>query len=190
MRYLIGVFVLSALLFSCSNPDSIAEEKAKQDSLTKVAARGKYQAAVDSAEKAIRNDKNYDKRLAEAAIKAYSDFTVTFPDDSMTPEYLFRASDLAQGNKQYQQAAVYLETIIEKHKEYRKYETACFMAAFIYDTYLENINHGGDRAKTLYEFVISHYPNTKQAEDSKVLVKYIGMPDSVMINDIIKKGGK
>jgi TolA-binding protein len=191
MRYLIGIVTICVFAFSsCQTPEEKVAEKKKEDSLTKEAAKGKYLAAIDSAEKVMRASKTYDPRLAVATLKAYNDFTVTFPHDSMTAEYLFRAADLAQGSTNYEQAAAYLEVILDQHKDYKKYPDACFVAAFVYDTYLENVNHGGDRAKQLYQFIIDHYPTTSYAEQSKVLIKYIGLPDSVMVNDIINKGAK
>jgi hypothetical protein len=183
---LLALFVMA----SCQSEQEKAAEKAKADSLVRQQAREKYLQAVDSAEKVLHASKNFDMKLANMAIQAYSNFTTTFPEDSMTPEYLFRAADLAQGTHNYQQAAVYLETIIEKHKGYKKYVDACFVAAFVYDTYLENVNNGADRAKQLYQFVIDHYPENPYSEQAKVLIKYIGQPDSVMINDIINKAGK
>jgi TolA-binding protein len=192
MRYFIGVFFISILLLSsCGAPDPAEIAKAKQDSIAKAKAEARpvYQKAIDDAEKAMRSDKTYDKRLMTAALKAYNDFTVTFPDDSMTAEYLFLSSSLAQAAGNYQQATVYLETIIEKHKDYKKYSDACFLAAFIYDTYLENVNEGGARAKQLYQFVIDHYPNTKNASDAKVLITHLGHDDS-WIDSLIKNGQK
>jgi TolA-binding protein len=189
MRYLTGFFLIVIIAFtSCKPADSPEVQKAKQDSVTKMAARSKYLKAITDAEAEMRKTKNYDQKLAMAALKAYNDFTVTFPDDSLTAEYLFLASDLAQGSRNYQQAAVYLETIIDKHKDFKKYSDAIFVAAFIYDSYLEDVNHGGDRAKQLYQFEIDHYPNSPYAAQSKVLIQYIGKPDSVLINDIINKG--
>jgi hypothetical protein len=189
MRYLIGSFFIALISFSsCGTSVSPDQEKAKQDSITKLASREKYVKAITDAEAAMRKTQVYDQKLAMAALKAYNDFTVTFPDDSMTAEYLFLASDLAEGARNYQQEAVYLETIIDKHKNFDKYPDAVFKAAYVYDTYLEDVNHGGDRAKQLYQFVISNYPNTHEASDAKVLIQYLGKPDSVLINDIIKKG--
>jgi TolA-binding protein len=191
MRYLIGIFTVCVLAFSaCQSPEEKAVEKKKEDSLAKEASKKNYLDQIDSAEKVMRASKTYDQRLAVATLKAYNDFTVTFPHDSMTAEYLFRAADLAQGSRNFEQAAAYLEIILDQHKDYKKYPDACFVAAFVYDTYLEDVNHGGDRAKQLYQFLIDNYPNTSYAEQAKVLIKYIGVPDSVMINDIIKKGGK
>lgn len=187
----IPIALLAIAISSCQSEQDKIAEKAKADSLVKMQSREKYYKAVDSAEKVLRSKKDvFDMKLANMTIQAYSNFTTTFPDDSLTPEYLFRAADLAQGTRNYQQAAAYLETIIEKHKGYRKYADACFVAAYVYDTYLEDVNHGDDRAKQLYQFVIDKYPNTSYAEQAKVLIGYVGKPDSLLLNDIIKKAGK
>ncbi len=191
MNYFFALSIGIVLLFSaCQSPEEKAAEKLKQDSIATVKARSEYKNMVDSAEKIMQADKNYNMKNAMGTLKAYNDFIQKYPIDTMTAEYLFRAADLAQGAKEYQQAADYLENILANHKNYRKYSDACFVAAFVYDTYLEDVNHGGDRAKQLYEFIIEHYPNTSYAEQSKVLITYIGIPDSVMIDEIIKKGGK
>ncbi|HEU4719485.1 MAG TPA: hypothetical protein VFU15_16695, partial [Bacteroidia bacterium] len=58
-----GAFFLSALMLSCGNGGKSSEAN---DSLTKQAARAKYQAAVDSVEKLLHSGKSYDQRLATA----------------------------------------------------------------------------------------------------------------------------
>lgn len=131
--------------------------------------------------------KNYNPQDALTAMRMYSDFATKYPDDTLTPEYLFLASDLATGTGNYQQAAEYLETILSRYTTYRKYEDAMFAAALVYDSYLENVNHGGDRAIQLYEQVEAKYPDSYYAEQSKVLKTYVGKPDSVFFNDVRRK---
>jgi TolA-binding protein len=164
---------------SCQPHEETAEEK-----------RMKYKMKVDSAEKLMQADKTYNMKNAMGTLKTYNDFVQKFPTDTLTAEYLFRAADLAMGAKQYPEAANYLENILANHKDYPKYVDACWVAAIIYDTYLEDVNHGGDRAKQLYEFIIANYPTNSYAEQSKILITYIGVPDSVMFKQIIEKGGK
>ncbi|CAN5259184.1 hypothetical protein BH09BAC5_BH09BAC5_21290 [soil metagenome] len=191
MKYLILVTIfISSFLISCQSAEEKAAEKAKQDSLAACVVHDRFLHLVDSSETVMKADKNYDQRNAMGTLKAYNDFVQKYPTDTMTDEYLFRASDLAQGAKQYTQAAEYLETILANHKDYRKYRIACFTAAYIYDSYLEEVNHGDDRAKQLYQFVIDNYPNTSEAEQSKILITKVGIPDDVWIQEIIKKGGK
>lgn len=189
-KILLAGISLGFLFTSCQSPEEKAAEKAKQDSITAVDTKLKHKRTVDSAENLMRADKTYNMKNAMGTLKAYNDYIQKYPADTLTAEYLFRAADLAMGAKQYTESANYLETILDQHKGYRKYPDACFVAAFVYDTYLEDVNHGGDRAKQLYQFIIDNYPNTSYAEQSKVLITYIGVSEEKMLDDIIKKGGK
>ncbi len=195
MRFITGLFFIAALaLVSCESEAEktarLREDSLRNDSIVKVKARTMYIAAVDSMEKIMAQGSRPDPRVSSAAMKAYNDFIVTFPDDTLTPEYLFRAANLAQGQQNYQQAAIFLETILERHKGYRRYADACFVAAFVHANFLADVNHGDDRARQLYQFIIDNYPNTSYAEQSKVLITYVGKPDSVFVNDVLGKGGK
>ena len=191
MNKIILILAISISIFSsCKSPEEKEMDKKKEDSIAKENSKGTYSDAIKKAEKEMLASKNYNAILAVATLKAYNDFIVTFPNDSNVVEYLFISADLAQGSRNYEQAASYLEIILAEHKTYKKYADACFLAAYIYDTYLEEVNHGGDRAKQLYQFIITNYPLTSYAEQAKVLTNYVGIPDSTMIKDIINKGGK
>jgi len=131
--------------------------------------------------------RNYNPQDALAALRLYSTFTTKYPDDTLTPEYLFTAADLASGTGNYQQAAEYLETILDKYTMYPKYQDAMFAAALVYDNSLENVNHGGERAIQLYEQIEAKYPGSYYAEQAKILKTYVGKPDSVFFNDVRRK---
>ncbi len=187
---LAGFSLVFLFVSSCQSPEEKAAEKAKQDSLAAVKLYLKDKMAIDSAENLMSKDKNYNMQHAMGTLKAYNDFVQKYPKDSLTAEYLFLAADLSMGAKQYTQAANYFENILANHKDYPKYVDACWVAALNYDNNLEEVNHGGDRAKQLYQFIIDNYPDHSYASQSKILITYIGVPDEVMIDDIIKKGGK
>lgn len=128
--------------------------------------------------------KTYVPQQAMGALRLYIEFSNRFPQDTMTPEFLFRASDIAQGIGDYQQAADLLEKIIDQYPGYNKYADACFTAALVYDDHLEKVNFGADRAIQLYNYVIEKYPNTYYAESAKTLKEFVGKPDSVYDNYI------
>lgn len=186
MRSFIFALCLSLFFFSACNSGS--DQKSSSDSLSK--PKKDRNASIDminKAETAMRGSKTFESRLALDALKAYTDFTNAFPEDSLTPEYLFRAADIAQGMGNYLQAANYFELILNKHKNYKRYADACFVAAHNYDEHLEKVNDGASRAKVLYEYIINNYPNTPYAEQAKVLVTYIGKSNEQLLDDIIKK---
>jgi tetratricopeptide (TPR) repeat protein len=186
MRSFIFALCLSPFFLSACNSGS--EQKGFTDSLSKPKKdRNVSMGIINKAETAMRDSKTFESRLALDALKAYADFANNFPEDSLAAEYLFRAADIAQGMGNYLQAANYFEIILNKHKNYKRYADACFVAAHNYDEHLEKINDGASRAKVLYEYIINNYPNTPYAEQAKVLVTYIGKSNEQLLDDIIKK---
>ncbi|TND10010.1 MAG: hypothetical protein FD123_692 [Bacteroidetes bacterium] len=179
--------VAAMLVSSCGT-----ETETKKDSIpdtVKVSetTRPQYLKAVTDAETKLRASTTFDARLAMTAIKAYNDYANFFPKDTLAPEFLFRAADLAQGTHNYKQATIFLEKIIAQYPEYPRHADACFVAAYVYDSPLEK--QGGEvRAKELYEFIIKKYPKSPYADQAKTLLEYIGVPDSVMLDRIVKKG--
>lgn len=188
MRISLLFATASLLTFASCGSDTAAADKKKQDSIAdRQQARGLYLANITKAETAMRSDKTYDPKLALEGLKAYTDFTTLYPNDSLTPDFLFKAAQVAQATGNFKQAAIYFETIIEQHKGYKMYVEACFLAANNYDDHLETVDKGAERAKQLYEFIISKYPGSTWAEQSKVLMSYIGKSNEELMNDIIKK---
>lgn len=176
------ILILSTItiagLTSCGSGDSTDN---KVDTQAMMAAK------IDSIYVTMGKSQTYDQAQAMNALRMYVEYSTKYPNDSLTAEYLFRASDIAQGSGNYQQAAEFLETILEKHTVYTKYPDVLFSAALVYDNYLENVNHGDDRAIQLYDVIIAKYPESNYAEQSKVLKTYVGKPDSVFYNDIRRK---
>lgn len=179
------VAVLSAITVitfsSCGSGNGGPSDSVKNDSHAILITK------IEAERTRMSESKTYNPQDGLNALRMYVDFVNKYPDDSLTPEYLFTASDLATGTGNYQQAADFLETILAKHTTYEKYEDAMFAAALLYDSYLENVNHGGDRAIQLYEQIEAKYPNSYYSEQSKVLKTYVGKPDSVFFNDVRRK---
>jgi hypothetical protein len=182
---LVGLAVLSTVTFTSCGDGGTGEkaDSLKPGELTK-------QQLLDS----IHNEENrlgmippenYNAQLAMTALRCYIEFANRFPEDTATAEYLFRAADISQGLGDYQKQVEFLETIIEKHTGYRNYAAACFSAAMTYDQYLENIDFGADRATQLYQFVIDKYPDSPYADNARVLIQFVGKPDSVYDNYIL-----
>lgn len=177
----IAVFAVT-LSFSCGAGGSQdASDSLKGDSQALLISK------INTEETKMRSSETFDPQQALGALRLYTEFCTKYPNDSMTAEYLFRASDIAQGTGNYQEAADFLETILSKHTDYKKYQDAMFSAALIYDNYLESVNHGGDRAIQLYETIEAKYPTSPYAEQAKALKTYVGKPDSVFYNDVRRK---
>jgi tetratricopeptide (TPR) repeat protein len=183
MKQLTLISAITILLFSsCGNGgDAGPGDSAMGDSHAILITK------IEAQKKTMSESKMYKPQDALAALRLYSEFITKYPNDTLTPEYLFTASDLATGTGNYQQAAEYLETILSKYTMYPKYQDAMFAAALVYDSYLENVNHGDERAIQLYDQIVAKYPESYYAEQAKVLRTYVGKPDSVFFNDVQRK---
>lgn len=183
-RILLAAALIGIGLSSCGT----SEQQAATDSVQKVELTKKQLSdSIAHEENVMRTSKTYIPQQAMSAMRLYIEYANKYPDDTLTPEYLFRASDIAQGTGNYEDATQYLEKIIDHYTGYNKYPDAVFAAALIYDQYLEKVGHGADRARELYGFLIEKYPTTNYAEQAKVLVDFVGKPDSVYDNYIEAK---
>ncbi|MBI3509627.1 MAG: hypothetical protein HY064_03115 [Bacteroidetes bacterium] len=178
---------LVLLLFFFASCGNSAADKAASDSTKKMAFRDSLLKNIRTAEYVFKPHHDASQREVTNVLNAYAAFTNKFPQDTATAEFLMRASFREMNMMNYKQAAEFLETIIDRHKDYKRYSDACFTAANIYSTYLLTVEHGDDRAKQLYKYVIDNYPNTSNAKQAAVLITYVGMSNEQMFDAIQRK---
>ncbi len=93
--------------------------------------------------------------LAMNTLGLYKSFVNQFPEDSASPEYLFKAADLALGVKQASVAMESLGQLIEKYPNSEKASSALFMQAFVNETVLMD----KEKAKEFYLKFMKQYPD-------------------------------
>jgi TolA-binding protein len=76
-------------------------------------------------------------KVAEEQLAAYKKYAATFPEDSASPAYLFKAADLAHGMRKNKEAIELYGTFISKYPDHPKSPPSLFLAGFIYDTDLQ-----------------------------------------------------
>jgi outer membrane protein assembly factor BamD (BamD/ComL family) len=118
------------------------------------------------------------KDLAKQALAAYEGFVLKFPEDSLSPEYLFRASDIARGVGDYAKAMEDLKKICSQYPNYRKVPESIFLQGY----YLQEFFGDTVAAKEYYKQLISKYPEHPFADDAKALMSMFGKSEA----DIIK----
>ena len=185
------IFSLPLLFISCGGKKDATENHSDSTATTaEIKNEIKYprQQFIENAktyEKKLHESKQLDRSTAIMAVKAFSDFAYSFPDDSLAPEYLFKGADIAKNALQeYQQALVYLKTITDRYPNYKLAGHALFIQAMIYD---DNIKDSDDKAKNLYQEVIKKHPNTQLAKDAAILIKNTEKSPEQFIREIEKK---
>ncbi|MBN8697548.1 MAG: tetratricopeptide repeat protein [Bacteroidetes bacterium] len=138
---------------------------------------------IKTFEKELYVAEKLDPIKADMAITSYSEFIEKFPDDSLTPDFLFKAGEVATANMQYKQAVGYYKGLTNRFPDYKYKEEAFYLQAHIWDNFLNN----DDSARVIYEMVIQKFPTSHYAEDAKAAIQNLGKTDEQLIEEFKKK---
>ena len=180
MNIRILTIVIIVFVVGCSpkNDESTKElvtpVKLKKEDFVK--AIGEIQVKMLSSEK-------IDTSIATKAIKVYADFAFKFPEDSIVPDYLFKAAEIASSIRSYHSAIVYYQTILDKYPDFKLVTESLYLQGYLYDNFIND----EAKAKEIYEKVIAKYPKHKLAEDSKFAIENLGKSDMELIEQFKKK---
>jgi len=139
---------------------------------------------IDSLQKRMINPKNMelDKNLAQQGINAYEDFANKYPDDSLSAEYLFRASDLSRGVGDNVKALETLKKICKKYPNYKKIPDCIFLQGY----YMQEFFGDTSGAKKYYQELLTKYPNHPFADDAQALVSMFGKSEEQILKEFEK----
>ena len=172
--------ILAAFLASCTGK--------KEEDTTEIATHPQYKkedfiAQIQTLQSKISSEEKPDSTTADEAVKAYADFAFNFPKDSLAPNYLFKAADMASLRGHYQQAIIYYQTIQDHYPNFKFVVESLYLQGYIYDNFINN----DVKAKEIYEKVIVQYPHHKLAEDSRFAICNLGKSDEELIREFRKK---
>jgi len=169
MKTKFGILFLVSfvVIVSCNSPKE--KEMTEQEKL--------QQEIVDK-EKQLFKTEVADPKLADEMIKKYVAYVGKYPDDSLAPEYLFKASEIAMNFDKAQDAITYLTQIEEKYPKFDKYPACIFLKAFVYENYIMDF----EMAKLYYTQFLNDYPDHKMAKDAESALLFLGVNDEELID--------
>lgn len=122
-----------------------------------------------------------------AASEKYIDlceaYALSFPEDKMSPEYLFRASEIARAINSLPKAMSLYDWLIHYYPDHDKAPSVLFLKGFILDTELGQ----KAEAKKAYESFMKQYPRDSLANDVKFLMDNLGKSDQEIIKSLESK---
>lgn len=183
MKDLKLVLILGLMFFiaSCGN-----NQNAEKNADGELPLREQYISQIKNLEKEIHQSTEINNNTANLAIKAYTDFVIIFPTDSLAPDYLFKAGEIATSTKKYKQALMHYQAITTKYPEYKYFKESLYLQGFLLDNFL-NDDAG---AKIIYEEIVANYPSTTYANDAKAAINNLGKTDEQLIEEFKKKNDK
>ena len=112
-------------------------------------------------------------------VDAYLLFAKQNPNDQQTPEFLFKALDVAVGiNAEGPQKAIDIaDVLIEKYPDFEMTPMAMFIKGFVYENMIGDLQN----AEMTYRHFIEKYPNNPMVEDVKSTLENLGLTPEELI---------
>ena len=118
-----------------------------------------------------------DQTKVDELITVYEGFANNYPNDSLAPDYLFKAGDIAMNSNRANKAINMYDRIINEFNSYRKAPEALFLKGYVYENNLGRL----DKAKAIYEEFLNTYPENEFADDAEVCLKHLGKSPEELI---------
>jgi len=178
---LLMAFTASMLLLSACSSNNKDNENEKDGKITLATGKEKYQKMIDSIEIKMQATRTMplDHGTAMFAMRCYDEYASYFPDETKSPEYLFKAGELANSLQLSQPALTYLSRVMNKYPNYKNAPYALFMQGMIYDDQLKDTAN----ARKVYQQVIEKYPDSQLAKDAKASINNLGKS----VEDLVKE---
>ena len=116
-------------------------------------------------------------------IDLYTEYAREFPDDTLAPVYLFKASDISMNLYRPLETIRILDTLLIKYPDYSKTPTALFLKAFVYEDQVKNYK----LARKYYQQFIDKYPDNEFADDAQMSLENLGKSPEELIREFEEK---
>lgn len=134
---------------------------------------------LKKAEAALFNDDmTANPEAAPAAVKAFCDFAKQNPNDPASPEWLFKALEIAVGQKDAAKSEEICQLLMKKYPTYEKTPFGMFMlASMVYDDQQKDL----DKARAMLERIILDYPDSEITPSAEAMTQFLGMtPEEIL----------
>ena len=160
MKRIFVLLSLALMLLSCG-------EKMSVEKINELESKVFAKDAVLSSENVIQ------------LVDAYLLFAKQNPNDQQTPEFLFKALDVAVGiNAEGPQKAINIaDVLIEKYPDFEMTPMAMFIKGFVYENMIGDLQN----AEMTYRQFIEKYPNSPIVEDVKATLENLGLTPEELI---------
>jgi len=144
---------------------------------------------IKSMEKKILATGNITEQSQDQArnlVNRYHEYATLFPDDEISPEYLFRAADVLRGMGSYIRAVTTLNRLEKSFPGHRHVPEAVFLQGFIYDAFLER----PDLAQQHLESFIERFPGHELEASARNLLAALDSSPEELIQRFRTDGAK
>lgn len=111
-----------------------------------------------------------DQLKAQEIMQNYENFAGRYENDSLAPEYLFKAGEIAMNMNMPGKSIELFQKVYTTWPEFTKRPYCLFLQGFIYENQLQQY----DAAKDYYSRFVEKYPNHDLADDARSSIDNMG----------------
>ncbi len=111
---------------------------------------------------------------ADKLIEAYQNYAKKFPNDEMSPHFLFKAVDIsvAYNALNPQKTIDITNVLIENYPDFEMTPMAMYIKGFVYENQMNDF----DKALDTYHQFLKSYPDNPMTSEVEACIKNIGIP--------------
>lgn len=114
---------------------------------------------------------------ADSLIDLYRDFATNYPNDSLSPGYLFKAASMTMTMQDGPGSIALFDKIRESYPDYEKAPLCLFFTGYVQENVMGDI----DKAKDTYQRFIDTYPEHDFVDDAQASINNLGKTPEEMI---------
>lgn len=156
---------------SCSNSGSNSQQDNNPVSIEQI---NKYEKELFSMEVT-----GLDIPKAQKLSKMYVEYVSANPNDSLAPDFLYKAADINMNVGKPKATIVLFQKILNYYPNYKNIPTVMFLMGYVYENQLNDYEKAG---KYYIEF-IDKYPESDFADDATISLKNLGKSPEEMIKE-------
>lgn len=124
-------------------------------------------------------ESGFSRTGADSLIQMYRDFAAAYPNDSLSPVYLFKAATMTMNLQNGPGSIALFEQIRELYPTYEKAPLCLFFTAYVHENVLGDI----DKARETYQLFIETYPDHDFVDDAQASIDNLGKTPEQMIQE-------
>ena len=175
-RITVAIIISTILFYSCGTDHN----KAHYSNTITITDINKLEAEIFNTE-ITTPDIAKAKHLAEL----YIEYAELHPDDSISPDFLFKASDINMNVNSPKLTISLFNKVLTRYPDYVNVPTVMFLKGFVYEDQLKDY----DNARKCYMEFLDKYPNSDFADDATVSLKNLGKSPEELIKEFETNDG-
>jgi len=169
MIRIVSVLLLTSILLSSCNGNLNNKNNTSEVTIEKINKLEKE--LFDSGLTTINTTK------ARQLCDLYVEYANTYPEDSISPELLYKAADINMNVNDPKSTIALFNKIVSTYPKYKNIPTIIFLRGYVYENQLQDYN----KAKQSYLELLRKYPNSDFADDATISIKNLGKSPEEMI---------